>query len=404
MTNNAEYWIWLQRAVGAGFSARNVISFYGTPEHLYESGRKSWEESGLFNNKMLDLLSAYSPSQSESVVKDCKNNGWHIITCDDEQYPKRLLELKNYPLVLYVDGDVSELNMPFSIGIVGTRDASKYGKDVATRMAYALASAGCGIISGGALGVDSCAHEGAIAASGKTIAFLGSGLGCNYLKSNENLRFKITQNGALVSEYFPFTLPSKISFPIRNRLISGFCNGLLVVEAGVSSGSLITAKFAMEQGRDVFAVPGSILSNDNSGTNNLIRNGAKAVFTPMDILDGYTAKYGKYIKPENMHKMPVKNNTVKQAEIKSFPQKKQTEAKPKVSDTPPVQEAKSQDIPDYASEDASKLFAVMSQSPQTADEYTELCGMPIHRVLSALTELEMYDVIKAHTGKRYSKN
>ncbi len=402
MNSAAEFWIWLQRAIGAGAATGDILRFYDSPQNLYASGKESWASSGLFSNKELNALSAFSPSQSSEIIKICDENGWHIVTCEDALYPKRLRSIKNFPLVLYVDGDLSMLKTSFSIGIVGTREATEYGKDVAESMAYSLASAGTVIISGGALGVDSYAHSGAIAAGGKTIAFLGSGLGSDYLKSNEQLRAEIARNGAIISEYLPFTEPSKLTFPIRNRLISGFSQGLLVIEAGSGSGSLITAKCAFEQGRDVFAVPGNIWSQGNMGTNNLIRDGVKPIFSPYDILSTYVEKYGKYIDIGKMNNLPNNNNNEKR--------KKKAVSK-KVSKETPVfheiqtekKEQKTGFLPDYASANAKKLFSVMTELPQTADELVESSALQIYEILSALTELEMYEAVQMHSGKRYSK-
>lgn len=408
MNCGPEYWIWLQKALGSGAVTDEIIRFFGSAEKVYEAGRNQWLETGLISDRVCRSLVSCSPSESYLVMKTCQDNGWAIITPDDDRYPPMLRTIRNFPLVLYVQGYTDVLTCPFSIGIVGTRDASSYGTDVAEAVSYTLAEAGCVVVSGGALGIDSRAHEGAIRAGGKTIAFLGSGLGNDYLKTNEALREAIAQNGALVSEFLPFTSPSRSTFPIRNRLISGMTQGLVVVEAGVHSGSLITAKCAVEQGRDIFAVPGNILNTGYLGTNNLIRDGAKAVFSVMDILEGYLDKYGKYLDTKNADKsLQPANNYVGQNNsdrVEKAPVVRKTE-KPAVHEKEEYAETVVRaQLPEYASPDAAALYGVITSEPVTADELAALSGMQIHSVLSALTELEMYSLVSMHEGKRYAIN
>jgi DNA processing protein len=200
---------------------------------------------------------------------------------------------------LYGIGDCSVLNDAVSIGMVGTRNASVYGIETAQKLSFLLALSGATIVSGGALGVDSEAHAGAMLAKGRTLAFLGCGLSVNYLMENAPLRRAITRYGAVVSEYSPLTPASRTTFPTRNRLISGVSLGIVVVEAGVKSGSLITANFALDQGKDVFAVPGDIVRSSFDGTNYLIKNGAKPVFTAEDILSEYEYRYGDLLDLSN---------------------------------------------------------------------------------------------------------
>lgn len=177
------------------------------------------------------------------------------------------------------------------MAVVGTRSATPYGHKTAFRLSYRLAECGALIVSGGALGIDSEAHRGALQAGGRTIAVLGCSIDYPYLSANAELRKMISEHGALISEYPPGTPPSKVSFPIRNRLISGLALGTVVVEASIKSGSLITADHALNQGKDVFAVPGNIMSSAYAGSNRLLSDGAKPVFSAADILSEYTSQY-----------------------------------------------------------------------------------------------------------------
>ena len=395
MNCGPEYWIWLQKTLGTGNSYDELLQYFGNPERLYESGKKAWLESGLFSEKTLEKLISSSPSETYHVIKACQDNGWHIVTYEDECYPALLRQIKNYPLVLYVYGDKEVLKTQFAIGIVGTRNATEYGSQAAMNLSYNLASAGAVIVSGGALGIDSFAHEGAIKAGGKTIAVLGNGLGSSYLRQNENLRDSIAQNGAVITELLPFTDPSRTTFPVRNRLISGISRGLLVVEAGEKSGSLITAGYAAEQGRDIFAVAGSIFSNGYNGTNNLIRDGAKSVFSANDILEVYAERFSRYININTTAERLAETEKQvydKPAEIKEKKIEKKEETKNAVLP----------EIPDFLSDNAKKLVQFISEEEKTADKLSDDSGMSISDVLSALTELEMFSVIEMHSGKRYT--
>lgn len=423
-----EYWIWMQRTLGAGVNSDNILMYFGNPQKLYEAGKSEWINSGVIGSAAAKKLTAYSPSQSYDIIKACKERGWSIITFDDERYPESLKEIYCPPVVLYLWGDVSVLRENVLISIVGTRNASEYGLSVAESLSYSLAQAGAVVVSGGALGIDSMAHRGAVEGGGKTIAFLGCGLGSSYLEQNSELRRVISQNGAVVSEFLPFSQPTKKSFPIRNRLISGISLGTVVIEAGEKSGSLITARFALEQGKDVFAVPGDVMRSSFFGTNNLIRDGARAVFSVADVLDGYTAVYGKYLKfDENYTPIAAiknKGREIKSKDVKTENRLKRDDVKPlkekktkKNEETVKNSESKVQsvqkevreplkktELPQYATENAKKLYESLTGEALVADEIALKSGLPIQDVLAGLTELELYGIVKGESGKRFKLN
>ncbi|RKY36332.1 MAG: DNA-protecting protein DprA [Candidatus Omnitrophota bacterium] len=207
-----------------------------------------------------------------------------IVTIIDSEYPECLKQIYNPPVVLYVLGDVSILSQ-VCIGVVGCRRASFYGLTQAERISAELSVKGVCVVSGLAIGIDTAAHKGALSGTGKTIAVLGSGLGNIYPLRNKELAFKIIKQGAIVSEFPLLTPPLQNNFPRRNRIISGLCKALVVVEAAKRSGSLITANFALEQNRDVYAVPGAANSINAQGTNKLIQQGAKLVQNGQDVLE-----------------------------------------------------------------------------------------------------------------------
>ncbi|HEY0737990.1 MAG TPA: DNA-processing protein DprA, partial [Herpetosiphonaceae bacterium] len=210
--------------------------------------------------------------------------GVRLISRDDPDYPPLLAQTSNPPFLLYVRGTLTELDR-WSVAVVGTRQASTYGKEVTRKLVAGLVSSGITVVSGLALGIDAVAHSAALAAGGRTLAVLGSGVDQIYPQTNYNLGTAILQQGALLSEYPVGTLPTATNFPPRNRLIAGLSLGVLVIEAAAKSGALITAQFAAEQGRDVFAVPGNIFSQRSEGTHRLIKDGATLVSSVDDILE-----------------------------------------------------------------------------------------------------------------------
>lgn len=393
----AEYWIWLQTALGAGAQTADILAYFETPEKLYLAGSEEWCLSGLFTEKKIQALKNSTPSQTGAVFKECRKKGYTIITPDSNLYPERFKTLSDMPLVIYGIGDCSVLSDTVSIGVVGTRDASAYGIQTAQKLSYRLAHAGATVVSGGALGIDSEAHAGAMLAKGRTFAFLGCGLSYNYLKENASLRRAITRYGAVFSEYQPFTAPSRATFPIRNRLISGASLGIVVIEAGVKSGSLITANCALEQGKDVFAVPGDIVRSSFDGTNHLIKNGAKPVFSAEDILSEYEYLYGDLF---DMEKAREPLNTLKYVDYRK-PKSEREKVEKVTAPEEPRKEPSKPVLDDSVSENAKKVFEVLKDEPLHIDDIVRATGMKMNIVLSSLTELELMGVAQQMTGKKY---
>lgn len=399
-----EFWIWLQTALGAGARTDELLAYFETPEELYLAGSKEWRLSGLLTEKKIDALKKSTPSQTFAVLKECRARGYEIITPDNEHFPARLKNLSSMPLVLYSVGDCTVLNDPVAIGVVGTRKASEYGIEIAQKLSYRLAQSGATIVSGGALGIDSEAHAGAMLAKGRTVAFLGCGLSCNYLKENAPLRRAITRYGAVVSEYQPFSEPSKSSFPIRNRLISGVSLGVVVIEAGVKSGSLITAHRAAEQGKDVFAVPGDIVRSSFDGTNHLIKNGAKPVFSAHDILCEYEFLYPGLIDFKKAALPLSEVEYVNYRKPKSSDTKKENERENAVSQSEVQEKApriERAELDDSVSAEAKIIYSVLGEEPMHIDDIVRSTNLKMNIVLSSLTELELSGVCELTSGKKY---
>lgn len=235
-------------ALGVQSRLEEAIAYFGTARRLYEAGELEWKLAGLFTARQLEKLRSQRLTQAEEILKQCAGNGWLALTPEDPCYPKRLRAIPNFPAALYVWGRMPDLDGRVALAVVGAREASFQGRQIAQGLCKAFAQAGAVVVSGGALGIDSAAHMGALEGGGETVAFLGCGLGARYLMENQYLRESIAAHGAVVSEFPPGTPPGRTTFPVRNRLLSGVSCGTVVIEAGEKSGSLITARCALEQG------------------------------------------------------------------------------------------------------------------------------------------------------------
>lgn len=390
MNGNTVYWIWLSMALGAAARVDEILSSFSSPKEIYECGTTEKIISGVFSKRQIERLEATPLKNAQTALEICGKNSWKVYTPEDREYPYMLLSLPDRPLVLYVDGDISYLNSRVAVGVVGTRKPSYESVEIAHRICAGMSAMNAVIVSGGALGIDSAAHEGALQVQGKTVCVMGCGLGCGYLRENENLRRRISKSGALVTEYPPFAGVTRYSFPERNRIISGLSMGVLVVEAGEKSGSLITARNANEQGRDVFAIPGSILSSAYTGVNRLIRDGASVVTCAEDILYGYAMVYPERLNLDAQIPEMTSADFFRQVNP-PFAGKKEKAPAVKIKKEP------SADL----DPDSSAVYALFKNEPLHADEICAMTGIPAPRVLSALMILEMENLIEATEGKCY---
>lgn len=289
-----DYWLALQRAPGLGPQAtRRALEELGEPRGLFESNPTVLEGLGLSRETLAYCRApAWEPVEADRAWLEADSH--HLITMDDSRYPALLAEIPDPPCLLFLRGDPAILDRP-QLAIVGSRHATPAGEETAFAFAKSLAQAGMCITSGLALGIDGAAHRGALAGSGLTVAVAGCGLDLDYPSRHRGLAARIEETGAMISEFSPGMPPLAANFPRRNRIISGLSLGVLVVEAAQRSGSLITARMASEQGREVFAIPGSIHSPVARGCHGLIRQGAKLVESVQDILEelrGYSLDAG----------------------------------------------------------------------------------------------------------------
>ncbi len=399
MSKNLKYWLWLQTALGEGAYIKNIVNDFGSVKALYDANIIEWKMSTALTAKQINRLEQTDINSVNEIIYSCKNNNWQIIDFDDDKYPKRLKEIYNPPAVLYVDGTLPDIDNLAVIGIVGTRKASSYAVKVAQIMSHGITECGAVIVSGGALGVDTAAHKGALAAGGKTIAVLGCGFGTNYLNENKLLREAIKNNGALVTAYPPFTRASRTTFPMRNRIISGLSLGVLVVEAGVKSGSLITAGFALEQGRDVYAIPASVLSSDFAGTNKLIDDGAVVVTKPVQLISAYAERCAGLdlskarSVEELMHDSSKGNANVQKSDKNDFSFENLDESRKKRI----INEDKAKGL----NGDLKKVYNALEDIYLHIDTVIERSGLSGSKVMASLTQLEIMGLAESASGKRY---
>ena len=288
------YWLWLSQKCGVASKYFNLLmEKYQNPFDIYLLEEYEIAQFKLLPEALRDKLCEKDLEGCYEIMKFCKQERIDIITYGDNRYPVRLKDLRDPPILLYCRGHFPDFNSRLCIGIVGTRKMSEYGKQSAYKMAYEIGGAGILTVSGMALGIDGVSACGALEAGGSTVAVLGCGVDVVYPKAHRELMDSIIRHGAVISEYPPKEAPHGYNFPKRNRIISGLCQGVLVVEASVGSGALITAKDAIAQGREVFAIPGKISDPGAEGPNELIKSGAFPVLGASDILKHYEFIWGE---------------------------------------------------------------------------------------------------------------
>jgi DNA processing protein len=285
--NKTAKWIWLAQKCGQGSTeALHLIESFESIDDIYRADYDAYVASGV-SERLSEDLADKSLDAAMAILLSCQMGKAGVLCYDDERFPSSLRSLKNPPLVLYYVGKLPDFNKALCISMVGTRSMTEYGMRASYKIAYEIASSGAVVVSGMALGIDGISAAGAISAGGTTVAVLGCGIDVVYPKQHARLREHIERGGAVITEYPPSTEPRGMNFPVRNRIISGLSQGVVIVDADEGSGALITAKAAIMQGRDIYAVPCNIDSENSSGTNQLIRDGAQAVLCGYDVVKNY---------------------------------------------------------------------------------------------------------------------
>lgn len=405
--NKIVYSIWLQQCVGYAFGRiKDVISTFGSAQKVYEAPKHARIRSGLFTPKQLNRFSSYTLDEASDIMNKCEKYNYSVLTIEDPYYPQRLYEISNPPCVLYISGKMPDIDNTLTIGIVGTRTATSEGIRTSFTFGRDLSRCGAVVVSGGALGIDCASHRGALQSDGVTVCVLGCGINYDYLSENAQMRKLITRRGAVISEYPPDTPPANYNFPARNRIISGLSNGLLVIEAGARSGSLITASLALEQNRDVFATPGSIINSKAQGTNSLLKSGAIMVTSYKDIVSEYVQMYNLYIEHESMMAEEDDVKSVPVAGKRYIAEGHDSANRPgvRIKNTDKNKPDGHSECPDDVSDDAKLVYSVLSSQPIFIDQISDKLELSVHQVMSALTELEILDVARNVSGGRYIRN
>ncbi len=280
-----QYWIGFNLVKGIGPSRlKKLLNHFGDVKTAWMASQDELRAAGLGNKITNNLIQARASMDLEGLQRRYETQDIHVLTWNDEAYPAKLHEIEYPPPVLYIRGQLKDVDQ-WAVAVVGTRRVTKYGRQVTAELVTHLVQSGVTVVSGMARGVDAVAHQTALNAGGRTIAVLGCGVDRIYPPEHRRMAEAIIQQGALISDYAPGTPPEGQNFPPRNRIISGLSLAVVIVEAGKSSGALITANFAVEHGRDVFAVPGHITAPQSKGPNWLIQQGARPLLAPQDILE-----------------------------------------------------------------------------------------------------------------------
>lgn len=386
-----EFWIWLSNALGAGSPRINdIVACFETAEHFYAEKKTGFRHVEFLTAPEKQKLIDASLSDALRLKERTLDKGYRILTPDQKEYPNRLRNIYAMPAALYIDGTLAGLDDNVAITLVGARKCSDYGRTVAADLGRGLARMGAVVITGMARGIDGAAHEAALLAGGSTVAVLGCGLDIVYPPEHMTLRRETPKRGAVISEFPLGAKPEGFHFPIRNRLMSALSLGVVVVEGELSSGSLITANYALEQGKDVFAVPGSVLSGLSKGPFRLLQAGAIPVSCAGDILEEYRYRYAAKID----WRVSVEQNER---------EKPSAESRPKKADLaqPVVPIRKKRDLPPECDENIREIYEVLSEIPINADEIAARTQKNPAEVLTALSELEIMGYISANAGKRF---
>ena len=395
---NLKYFLWLTTRKGfQPGEANTLLSHFGTPEAVYFAQREEYDLLGLAEGKKR-ALEDKDLGEAEKILEDCDRLGLHIMTIQDADYPERLGQIYDPPCVLYWAGKPMNVDDRLTIGVVGTRNSTPYGEELAGRLGLELARSGAVLVSGIARGIDSCALRGALKGGGSVISVLGGGIDVVYPRENRYLYRDVVTQGTLVSEYPPGTEHAGHHFPIRNRIITGLSMGVAVVEAGVPSGALISARHALEQDREVFAFPGPVGGPASLGTNQLIQDGeAKLVRSAADILEEFRLLFPGRVR--NLPPMAEEEAEQRLAEAApAAPAKK--EAK-EVDNGPQRAYISLSDDPEAFTDDERDILLAIQRRSLTVDDISELTQIPTRRALSALTMLQLRGLVEEKPGKRF---
>ncbi len=374
METNNDLLDWLALSFVNGLGSRTaamLLDKFGAPAECFNANISTLEALGI-KRDIIDQLKSFEPRlRAEDELKQVENLSGEVLTLGDTRYPQLLRETYDPPIVLYSSGNLQRALEQPVVAIVGSRHCSTYGRNVAEMLGRELAMRGVTIVSGLARGIDSAAHQGALDGKGLTLAVMGTGLDAVYPKENKKLAEKIRENGGLITEFPIATPPLPQNFPFRNRIISGISLGVIIVEGAERSGSLITARMAYEQNRDVFAVPGNITSAKSFGPNYLIKDGAKLVQTWRDVVEEFPFELKSQILSAERHDSTAEQLSIDEVEL--------------------------------SGSENQVLSQIKADEPVHIDKLTALTKLNFGELNDALFNLEMKDRIKQMPGKYFAR-
>jgi len=398
-----EYWVWLSELKLPAVKKALLARFRGGAEQVYRAGRAELESCGYLTGGDIALLMNKDISRTNMILDKCDAKDIRIIRFDDPLYPERLRNINDAPTVLYYKGSFPKFDEQLTIAVIGTRKATPEGLKIADRLGRDLADSGVMVLSGMAAGIDSAATEGALKSGHTAAVILGSGVDVIYPPEKKTLYRDLCFGGTVISEYPPETPPYSGNFPARNRILSGLSCGVVVVEAGKRSGSTITVERALEQGRDVYAVPGSLFSEMSTGTNELLKQGARPVTMAWDVLQDYAAVY-PHIVESILRDIPlVKNEELRLGAVPEREMQKEEYAQV------PEKPKKSRDLKKKSEKVSFEGFTELERNiivsildkPMQPDEIEEITGAGVAEIMSALTMLELRGAMERLPGNRY---
>ena len=402
--SNLKYWLWLTERKGlAGQNGMRVLNHFGSPERIYFSDLEEYRMIEGLSEGTLRSLADKSLDSANRILGDCDRLGIRILTMQDSAYPERLAAIHQPPMVLYMKGRPITFDEEAAVAIVGTRDATAYGAWAATQLSMELTRSGAVIVSGMAEGIDAAAVRGALKAGGPVVSVLAGGIDVIYPREHERLYADVAVAGTLISEHPPGTPHLGSYFPVRNRIISGLSVGVIAVESKRYGGTLYTVGHALDQDREVFAVPGPIGAETSEGTNRLIQEGAaKLIMNAEDVICELIDRFPHKLR----RKAPVKTEVQPEcpadaaADNKNAPEKSAQEKKV-VDIQPEVEYIDWQDCKANMTDDQQVVFLALGEKLLRSDDLIELTQLPAQRVLSSLTILQIRGYVTEERGKRF---
>lgn len=404
--SNLKHWIWLTQRKGlGGQNAVRVLKHFGTPEQAHAADEEAYVRVGGLSQVTIRSLMDKSLSQADEVLGNCDRLGIQLLTLQDATYPERLKAIHQPPMVLYWKGKQIAFDEEVAIAMVGTRGATPYGVQVASRLSAELTRNGALIVSGIAQGIDAAAVRGALKMGGPVVSVLGGGIDVVYPKYHKDLYEDVAVVGALISEYPPGTEAKGSNFPIRNRIISGLSVGVIAVESGRWGGTLLTVNHASEQNREVFAVPGPIGAPESEGTNRLIQEGAaKLIMNSDDVLCEFVDRFPGKLKL-GWDAFASQEEAAQRLEGTAVVPEHRGSARPKEK---PAQEKRDEmpvllwaECKDKLTDDQRALLLALDGGAAVADDLVERTQIPARRVMSAMTLLQIQGYVAEESGKRF---